>query len=148
MKISRLILLIVCIGMMACQTESSSKLEFLNPEGNSNRPFSEAVRVGNLLFTSGNLGRDPVTRQLPEGGIAAETKQCLENIKTVLEKYGSSMDQVVKVTVMLADIDEWAAMNEVYVSYFTNNKPARSAFGGNGLAGGARVEIECIAYIE
>ncbi len=148
MKLKQIIFLLLFAGMIACQTDNSSKLEYLNPEGNSNRPFSEAVQVGNLLFTSGNLGRDPETRQLPEGGIAAETKQCLENIKTVLEKYGSSMDEVVKVTVMLADIDEWASMNEVYVTFFPNNKPARSAFGGNGLAGGARVEIECIAYVK
>ena len=148
MKIIKLLLLLFVLGVISCQTDTSSKLEYLNPEGSGNRPFSQAVRVGNLLFTSGNLGRVPETGQLPEGGIAAETKQCLENIKAVLEKYGSSMDQVVKVTVMLADIDEWAAMNEVYVTFFKNNKPARSAFGGNGLAGGARVEIECVAYIE
>lgn len=148
MFIKRLLFLLLIAGLIACETNNSSELEYLNPEGSSNRPFSEAVRVGNLLFTSGNLGRDPETRQLPEGGIAAETKQCLENIKTVLEKYGSSMDKVVKVTVMLADINEWAAMNDVYVTFFPVNKPARSAFGGNGLAGGARVEIECVAYIE
>jgi len=148
MLVKKLLYLLLFVGLIACQNNNSSKLEYLNPEGSSNRPFSEAVRVGNLLFTSGNLGRDPETRKLPEGGITAETKQCLENIKTVLEKYGSSINKVVKVTVMLADISEWAAMNEVYVTFFTDNKPARSAFGGNGLAGGARVEIECVAYIE
>jgi reactive intermediate/imine deaminase len=104
--------------------------------------------VGNLLFLSGQLGRDPQTGKLAEGGIEAETRQCLDNIKRTLEKYGSSLDRVVKATVMLADIGEWARMNSVYTTYFTRNKPARSAFGVSGLAGGARVEIEVIALVE
>ncbi|MBC7349170.1 MAG: RidA family protein [Candidatus Aminicenantes bacterium] len=123
-------------------------LEYLTSPQRSSAPFSEAVRVGNLLFLSGQLGRDPQTGQLAEGGIEAETRQCLENIKRTLEKYGSSLDRVVKATVMLADIGDWAKMNSVYTTYFTGNKPARSAFGTSGLAGGARVEIEVIAYVE
>ena len=80
------------------------------------------------------------------GGIAAETKQTMENIRTVLEKNGSSLDHVVKCTVMLADIKEWADMNAVYVTFFKKDRlPARSAFGTSGLVLGARVEIECIA---
>lgn len=123
-------------------------VEFLTSPERSNAPFSEAVRVGNLLFLSGQLGRDPQTGQLAPGGIEAETKQCLENIKRTLEKYGSSLDRVVKATVMLADIAEWSKMNSVYITYFPKNKPARSAFAVNGLAGGARVEIEVIAVLE
>lgn len=123
-------------------------LEYLTSPERSSAPFSEAVRVGNLLFLSGQLGRDPQTGQLAEGGIEAETRQCLENIKRTLEKYGSSLDRVVKATVMLADIGEWAKMNSVYVTYFPTNKPARSAFGTSGPAAGARVEIEVIAYVE
>jgi len=108
-------------------------------------PFSDAVRVGNMLYLSGKIGNIPGTRDLAEGGIAGETRQALENIKASLEKYGSSMDEVVKCTVFLADIAEWGAMNEVYVTYFPVNPPARSALGASGLALDSRVEIECFA---
>lgn len=128
--------------------QQKPQVEYLTSPERSNAPFSEAVRVGNLLFLSGQLGRDPQTGKLAEGGIEAETRQCLENIKRTLEKYGSSLDRVVKATVMLADIGEWARMNSVYTTYFTSNKPARSAFGVSGLAGGARVEIEVIALVD
>jgi reactive intermediate/imine deaminase len=108
-------------------------------------PFSEAVRVGDMLYLSGAVGNLPGTAQLAEGGIQGETRQTMENIKANLEKHGSSLDEVVKCTVFLADIAEWAAMNEVYVTYFPGDKPARSALGTSGLALGARVEIECLA---
>lgn len=108
-----------------------------------NRPFSPAVIVGNTIYLSGMIGVE--NGELVSGGIVAETKQVLENIKKVLEQNGSSMNKVLKCTCMLADIDEWEKMNSEYVKYFPNNKPARSAFGTSGLAIGARVEIECIA---
>lgn len=108
-------------------------------------PFSDAVKVGNMLYLSGKIGNVPGTPQLAEGGIAGETRQALENIKASLEKYGSSLGEVVKCTVFLADIAEWGAMNEVYVTYFPVNPPARSALGSSGLALDARVEIECLA---
>jgi len=108
-------------------------------------PFSDAVRVGNMLYLSGKIGNIPGSRQLAEGGIAGETRQALENIKASLEKYGSSMDEVVKCTVFLADIAEWGAMNEVYITFFPVNPPARSALGSSGLALNSRVEIECFA---
>lgn len=107
-------------------------------------PFSSAVRVDNTLYISGNLGNIPGTLDLAPGGIQDETRQTLDNIKTVAEQFGSSMDKIVKCTVFLADIGEWAAMNEVYRTYF-RNPPARSALGTSGLALDARVEIECIA---
>lgn len=88
------------------------------------------------------------TGALVPGGIEAETRQALENIRSVLEPHSSSMDRVIKCTAMLADMQEWAAMNRVYVEYFSTNLPARSAFGASGLALGGRVEIECIATIE
>jgi reactive intermediate/imine deaminase len=110
-------------------------------------PFSDAVRVGDMLYLSGQIGNLPGTKELAEGGIAGETRQTMENIRASLEKYGSSLDEVVKCTVFLADIAEWAAMNEVYKTYFPKNPPARSALGASGLALGARVEIECLAAL-
>ena len=107
-------------------------------------PFSEAVEVGSLLYLAGQIGSGADGR-LVTGGIAAETRQTLANMRTVLERHGSSLARIVKVTVMLADMSEWAAMNAEYVTFFGRNLPARSAFGCNGLALGARVEIECIA---
>ncbi len=136
----------------ACQPaahEDESKpadVAYLNMPGMEDLglPFSAAVRVDNTLYVSGNVGNLPGTLDLAPGGIQGETKQTLDNIKAVLEQFGSSMDKVVKCTVFLADIGEWGAMNEVYRTYF-KNPPARSALGASGLALGARVEIECIA---
>lgn len=108
-------------------------------------PFSSAVRVDDVLFLSGQIGVRPGTRELVPGGIEAQTRQTMENIKTVLEYVGSSLDRVVKCTIFLADFDDYAAMNAVYASYFAHDPPARSALGANGLAFGAAVEIECIA---
>ncbi len=112
-----------------------------------NLPFSDAVRVGHLLFLSGQIGNVSGTTELVPGGIQAEARQTMEKIKTILEANGSSLDRVVKATVMLADISEWPAFNEVYVTYFPGNKPARSAFAGSGLAFGARCEVEVIATV-
>ena len=114
----------------------------------SGYPFSKAVRVGHMLYLSGDLGIIPGTMKLAEGGIGPETRQTLENIKATLEEHGSSLSEVVKCTVFLADIGEWAAMNEVYKTYFPENPPARSALGTSGLALGARTEIECIATVK
>jgi len=111
-------------------------------------PLSEAVRVGNLLFLSGQLGLVPGTMTLVPGGIRAEARQALENMRTVLESAGSSLSEVVKCTVMLADIGDWPAFNEVYKTFFpARPQPARSAFGASGLGLGARVEIEGIAVM-
>ncbi|MXX02486.1 MAG: RidA family protein [Gemmatimonadetes bacterium] len=112
-----------------------------------NLPFSDAVRVGHLLFLSGQIGNIPGTTDLATGGIQGEARQTMENIRAVLEANGSSMDRVIKATVMLADIAEWPAFNEVYVTYFPGDKPARSAFAGSGLAFGARCEVEVIATV-
>lgn len=110
-------------------------------------PFSEAVRVGDMLYLSGQIGTLPGSMTLVEGGIQAETRQTMNNIRDVLERYGSSLDRVVKCTVMIADMSEWPALNEIYVEFFPGPKPARSAIGANGLALGARVEIECWATV-
>ncbi len=108
-------------------------------------PFSSAVRVGNLLFLSGQIGNVPGTRQLADTGIAGQTRQALDNITAVLTSAGSSLDRAVKCTVFLADIKDYAAMNIVYATYFPKDPPARSMVAGSGLALGARVEIECLA---
>lgn len=110
-------------------------------------PFSEAVKFGNILYLSGQIGTVEGTNTLIEGGIVPETNQTMKNIKSVLEQNGSSMDNIIKCTCMLADIGEWAQMSAEYVKYFPNHKPARSAFAATGLALNARVEIECIAYV-
>lgn len=110
-------------------------------------PFSDAVRVGNILYLSGKIGTDPRTNQLVPGGIGPETRQALENVRATLEANGSSLDRVFKCSVFLADMKEWPAMNAVYVTFFPNHKPARSAFGATGLALNARTEIECAAVV-
>ena len=110
-------------------------------------PFSPAVRVGNMLYLSGQIGNTPGTRQLADTGIAGQTRQAFENIKTVLQAAGSSLERVVKCTVFLADIAEWPAFNTVYREFFKKPFPARSALAASGLAMNARVELECIAYV-
>jgi reactive intermediate/imine deaminase len=137
--------------MVGCNVavDTETDVEWLKAPGmeDMDLPFSTAVRVDNLLFLSGALGFDRETGALVEGGIQAETRKTLENISETLETFGSSMDKVVKCTVFLADMSEWAAMNEIYTTFFPN-KPARSALGANGLALNARTEIECIAVVD
>jgi reactive intermediate/imine deaminase len=133
-----------CAGHTA--REGHAGIEFLTPYGKPKRPFSPAVRVGDVLVLSGQIGvRADASGELVEGGVEAETRQTLDNIKDVLERSGSSMDRVFKCTVFLTDMREWDRMNAVYVEYFPDRKPARSAVGVDALALGARVEIECWA---
>jgi reactive intermediate/imine deaminase len=122
-------------------------VEYLQPFGKPTRPFSPAVRVGNLVLLAGQIGTDAAANGgVVPGGIQAETRQTLENIKQVLTAIGLTMDDVVKCTVFMADMKEWDAMNAVYRTYFKPERlPARSAFGASGLALNARVEIECMA---
>ena len=125
-------------------------VEFLN-SGKvvpTNLPFSEAVRAGNTLYLSGQIGIVPGTLKLVPGGIREEARQAMENIKASLDAHGYAMSDIVKCTVMLADISDWAAFNDVYKTFFSNRYPARSALGANGLALGARVEVECIAAVD
>lgn len=121
-------------------------VEYLKADSASLMPFSDAVRVGHMLYLSGQVGTDS-TGTLVEGGIAAETRQTMDNIQAVLERNGSSLDEVVKCTVMVEDIAQWGDVNEVYRTYFPNHFPARSALGADGLALGALVEIECWATL-
>jgi 2-iminobutanoate/2-iminopropanoate deaminase len=108
-------------------------------------PLSQAIRAGDWVFASGQLGMDPRTGRLVEGGIKAETRQVCENLKAVLEAGGASLANVVKVTIYLADVDELMAMNEVFSQYFPKDPPARTTFQAARLIAGARVEIEAIA---
>ncbi len=108
-------------------------------------PYSDAVRIGDLLFLSGRIGLDYSDMTLVEGGIAAQTRQCLANIGEVLSLAGSSLDRVVKTTVFLTAMTDFAAMNEVYAKAFGQRKPARSTVAVAGLPMGALVEIEVIA---
>jgi 2-iminobutanoate/2-iminopropanoate deaminase len=128
--------------------EGSTAPEFLVPADSAAQslPFSEAVRVDNVLYLSGQIGLAPGTLELVPGGIEAEAAQTLDNIRSVLERHGSSLDEVFKCTVFLADIAEWPAFNEVYREYFSSPYPARSALAASGLALGASVEVECLAY--
>ena len=107
--------------------------------------LSQAIKAGDWVFASGQLGIDPRTGRLAEGGIKAETRQVCENLKAVLEAAGSSLAKVVKVTIYLADLGELMAMNEVFSGYFPIDPPARTTFQAAGLVAGARVEIEAIA---
>lgn len=132
----------------AIASARGADVEYLTPFGAPTRPFSPAVRVGDVIYLSGQIGTDAAANSnaVVPGGIEAETRQTLNNIKRTVEAVGSSMDKVVKCTVMMADMAEWDRMNVVYREFFTPGKlPARSAFGTSGLALNARVEIECIA---
>ena len=142
--------LIIIFLFASIQSFSQTELKYYVTENTANLdlPFSNAVIVGNMIYLSGNIGINPETGKLAPGGIKAETRQTLENIKAVLEANGSSLDQAIKITVMLADIKEWETMNEVYKQFFLDKRPARSAFGTSGLALNARLEIECIALIK
>lgn len=121
-------------------------LEYIVPDGVARLPvFTPAVRVGDLLFLSGAIGTRGAALEVVEGGVAAETRQTMENIRAVLAAAGATFDDLVKCTVFLADIADYAEMNAAYVEFFPDNPPARSAMAGSGLALGALVEIECIA---
>ncbi|MFQ5537783.1 MAG: RidA family protein [Gemmatimonadota bacterium] len=132
----------------AAQEAARPHREIIQPEGVARLPvFSTAVRTGDLLFLSGQIGTKPGVSppEVVEGGIGSETRQTLENIRTVLASEGLELDDLVKCTVFLADMGEYGAMNRVYLEFFPADPPARSAVAGSGLALGARVEIECIA---
>jgi len=110
-------------------------------------PYSAAVRAGNFVYTAGQIGIDPASGQVVSGGIEAETRQALTNLKHILEAAGASLENVVKTTVFLRDINDFAAMNGVYAEFFTANYPARSAVQAAALPKGVAVEIEAVAYL-
>jgi 2-iminobutanoate/2-iminopropanoate deaminase len=128
----------------------SPKKEVIIPKGGSKplAPYSPGIRTGNLVFTSGQVALDPSTGKLMEGGIEAETRQALTNLKAVLEAANSSLDDVVKVTVFLNDINDYGKVNEVYGTFFTQDPPARSAFQAAKLPISALVMIEAVALVK
>ncbi len=108
-------------------------------------PYSQAIRVGNIIFTSGQIPIDPATGSFVEGGIKEQTRQSLLNVKAILDEAGTTMDHVIKTTVFMADMNDFAEMNSVYAEFFNTPYPARSAVAVKTLPKGALVEIEVIA---
>jgi 2-iminobutanoate/2-iminopropanoate deaminase len=109
-------------------------------------PYSPGIRIGNLVYTSGQIGLDPETGRLVMGGLKAETRQALENLAKILEAAGSSLSQVVKVTVYISEIEDYGLVNEVYAEYFPENPPARAVIQGK-LPAGAGIEFDAIAFV-
>ena len=136
----------ILIALIVAAVSVVADPEFFDegPMAGKGYPFSESVRVGNILFISGQVGVDE-NNELVEGGIVGETRQIMSNIEGALERRGLGFSDVVKCTVFLADVAEWGEFNTVYTSYFEPPYPARSTLGANGLALGARLEVECLA---
>lgn len=146
------LLVLLGVALSACSDAASSssadRPEYLNADPASTSPYSDAVRVGSTLYLAGNLGLDKDGNLVP-GGITPEAEQTMQNLKAVLERNDSSLDRVANCEVMLADIKEREAFNEVYKKYWPQGRfPARHAFGVTGLYAGARVEIACIASVK
>jgi 2-iminobutanoate/2-iminopropanoate deaminase len=110
-------------------------------------PFSEAVRAGDMLIVSGEIGSLPGKMALAPGGITGQARQAIENVRAILRRHGATLRDVVQCTVFLADMKDWPAFNTVYREYFKPPFPARSATGASGIALGARVELQCTAYV-
>jgi 2-iminobutanoate/2-iminopropanoate deaminase len=146
MRLSIALFAVVFASMAAAQQPADKQVIQL-PGSLPGLPFSSAVRVGNVLYLSGQIGVLRGTRQLVDTGVVKQTQQTLENIKAVLVYAGSSMERVFKCTVFLANIRDFDAMNGVYATFFPKDPPARSTVAGSGLALGAKVEIECLATV-
>lgn len=110
-------------------------------------PYSQAVKTGNMVFCSGQIPIDPATGEFVSNDVAEQTEQVLKNLNAVLEAAGTTLNNVVKTTVFLADMNDFAVFNEVYAKYFSDNKPARATVQAARLPRDARVEIECIAVV-
>lgn len=110
-------------------------------------PYSQAIAFGDLVFVSGQLGIDPASNEVAEGGIAAQTERALENVRAILEAAGSSLDKVLKTSIFLVDLGDFGAMNEVYARYMGDEFPARATVQIGALPSGARIEIEVVAHL-
>ena len=126
------------------------KKEVIIPAGGAKplAPYSPGIRVGHFVYTSGQVALDPETQKIVSGGVQAEARQALENLKTVLEAAGSSLDHVVKTTVFMTDMADYGPINAIYGEFFTDMPPARSAVAVKGLPAGALVEIEAVALVK
>jgi 2-iminobutanoate/2-iminopropanoate deaminase len=142
MRKTFLILALFTAACSAAKPKTSVLPEYVIPNRGTS-PFSSVVRVGNLLFVAGQLGTDSA-----RAGIAGETTSAMLKIGDLLKRSGSSLERVAKCTIMMADMKEWAAMNEAYLKFFPDHRPARSSFGATALANNGRVEIECIATVD
>jgi len=129
-------------------TTEGKKIIFTNKEPKAIGPYSQAIRTESLVFTAGQAGLDPVTGDLVEGGIEAQTRQVLMNLKNVLEAADSGLNYAVKTTVFLRDMNDFSNMNAVYSEFFPENPPARSTIAAAGLPKGALVEIEVVAMLK
>lgn len=141
------LLSILMSGVMATSyAQESTEIIFYKSHEpkKQNAPFSDVVQAGNMYFLAGQIGMDHTTRTLVEGGIQEETEQAIKNIEDVLAQHGMTLDNVVKCTVILANIEDFAAFNEVYTQYFTK-KPARTTYAAKGLAAKSSIEIDVIA---
>ena len=144
-KYLHLSLLLLVVFFQSCEDQKTEIIYHKSHEPSRvNMPFSDAVETNDLLFLTGQIGKDHNAGKLVEGGIEAETKQVIRNIQAVLEQHDLTLDNVVKCTVILKDIDDFSAFNGVYTQFFTK-KPARTTFAAAGLAGGASIEIDAIA---
>ncbi len=110
-------------------------------------PYSQAIKIGNLLFISGQIGIDPATGELVKGGVEEEVKRIMENIKAILHEASATFDNVIKTTIFLKDINDFPRVNEIYGRYFSDNPPARSTIGVSQIPRGANIEIEAIAWV-
>ncbi|AUC15290.1 hypothetical protein BTO06_09125 [Tenacibaculum sp. SZ-18] len=153
MKLFQILSLVAILFLSSCTNTDQQKIKKEEKDlifhssklkRKKNAPFSDAVEVGNTLYLAGQVGINPITGKLPKGGITAETRQTIENIKEVLELHGSDLDHVVKCTVILSTTDDFAEFNKIFREYFPNNKPARTTFAA-GLLVGAKIEIDVIA---
>jgi len=136
-KLATFALTAAVFTMLGASWRQQAPVQFYG--SNPQRPYSNAVRVGNTVYISGQIGRGE--------GIEVQTRAALESVKSRVEEVGGTMDDVVKCVVMLADMADFSAMNSVYTTFFTRHRPVRSAFGANGLAANARIEIECTAVL-
>ena len=137
---------IAALALLSCTGHvTAADAEFYNKGNSPGRPFSLAVRTGDFVFLSGQLGTDD--KGLVPGGFEAQSRKAMDNVADILKGMGLGMDNVVKCTIMIADMGKWADFNKIYVSYFKPGRlPARSALGANGLALGGEIEVECMAY--
>jgi len=145
-NILKILFLVSLLIQLGCQKEQTAVVKHhkSHKESRQNVPFSDAVQVDNLYFLTGQIGKNHTTGKIAEGGIEAETEQAILNIKDVLEYHKLTLNDVVKCTVILADINDFSKMNGIYRSFFKENLPARTTFAAN-LVAGAKIEIEVVA---